>query len=113
MELKNRHNDSEWVIGGDFNAVKNKEERKCKTNMGNYLEREEFSCFIKDIGLEDVPCKGKKFSWFNGDGRSKSRLYRFLVSNNILNWWGVVGQHICLRGISNHCSVWLVADRED
>lgn len=50
-----------------------------------------FSRFIGDIGLVDVSCKGKKTSWSSSDGKSKSRIDSFLVSNNIMNWRGVVG----------------------
>ncbi|XP_058759393.1 uncharacterized protein LOC131632672 [Vicia villosa] len=72
-----------------------------------------FSGFINDLGMEDVPCKDKKFSWFSSDGRSKSRLDRFLVSSNLVNLWGVVGQQIGDRDISDHCPIWLVVDKMD
>ncbi|XP_058742024.1 uncharacterized protein LOC131614460 [Vicia villosa] len=73
----------------------------------------EFSCFINDNGLIDVPCKWKKYSWFSGDSKHKSRIDQFLVFNNIINRWGIVGQLIGLRDISDHCPVWLVVVKED
>ncbi|XP_058782261.1 uncharacterized protein LOC131656596 [Vicia villosa] len=48
-----------------------------------------FNKFIEDSGLVDVPCKGKKFTWYSGDGRSMCRIDRFLVSDVIVNKWGV------------------------
>ncbi|XP_058727126.1 uncharacterized protein LOC131598556 [Vicia villosa] len=42
-----------------------------------------------------------------------SRLDRFLVADSIINKWGVVGQRICSRDISDHCPIWLVKDNED
>ncbi|XP_058757308.1 uncharacterized protein LOC131630545 [Vicia villosa] len=113
LVLKDRFNDGEWLIGGDFNAVKNRGERKGRTAVGNHAEWDEVSSFINDIGLLDVSCKGKKFSWFSSDGRPKSRIDRFLVSSNIVNWWGVIGQQIGERDISVHCPIWLVADKKD
>lgn len=47
--------------------------------VGNSPEWDEFYGFIRDVGLEDVPCKGKKLSWFSSDGKLKSRIDYFLV----------------------------------
>lgn len=93
------------MIGGDFNAVKNGGERKGRTTLGNHSEWDEFSCFINDIGLVDVPIKGKKFSWFSGDGKLKSRIDSFLVSNVIVNMWGVVKHQVGSRDIFNQCHI--------
>lgn len=81
----------------------------------NYGEWREFSKFIIESGLVDVdvPCKEKKFSWLSSDGRSKSRIDMFLVSDNIVASWGVVGQFICPRDVSYHCPIWLEVDKED
>ncbi|XP_058721864.1 uncharacterized protein LOC131593391 [Vicia villosa] len=73
----------------------------------------EFSNFIDRCGLIDVPCKGKKFSWFSEDGKTKNRLDRFLVDGNIISSWGVVGQLIGKRDVPDHCPMWLVVDKED
>ncbi|XP_058774477.1 uncharacterized protein LOC131648765 [Vicia villosa] len=113
LDLKDKNRDGDWIIGGDFNAVKNRGERKGLSEGGGKVEWEEFSSFINDLGLEDVPCIGKKFSWFSGDGKLRSRLDRFLMSSNIINRWGVVGQEIGERDISDHCPVWIVADKSD
>ncbi|XP_058726611.1 uncharacterized protein LOC131597971 [Vicia villosa] len=83
LELKHIHKDGEWIFGGDFNAVKKRSERVGLSSGGNYVEYREFSEFIDESGLMDVPSKGKKFRWYSGDGKSKSRIDRFLVSNNI------------------------------
>ncbi|XP_058747173.1 uncharacterized protein LOC131620182 [Vicia villosa] len=108
VELKNKYQDGEWIIGGDFNAVMKRSERSGISSRSGNLEREGFADFIEDIGLVDVPCKGKRFSWFSGDGKSKSRIDRFLVSDNIISNWGVVGQWIGSRDVSDHCPVWLM-----
>ncbi|XP_058741064.1 uncharacterized protein LOC131613407 [Vicia villosa] len=113
LDLKDNFNDGEWLLGGDFNSVKNGGERKGRPVVDNQVEWDEFTGFINDIGLEDVSCKGKKFSWFSSDGRSKSQIDRFLVSSNIVNWWGVVGQQIGDRDVSDHCPIWIVVDKMD
>ncbi|XP_058726223.1 uncharacterized protein LOC131597549 [Vicia villosa] len=105
---KSLKSDSTFKIGKGQDG-----ERKGRTALRNQAEWEEFSGFINDMGLVDIPCKGKKFSWFSSDGRSKSRIGRILVSNNIVNWWGVVGQQIGDMDISDHCPIWLVANKND
>lgn len=77
------------------------------------MERRECTFFIDSSGLVDVPCKGWKFSWLSGDGRSKSRIYRFLIFDSAINSWGVVGQFIGLCDISDHFPFWIEVDKED
>lgn len=79
----------------------------------NKVERREFAEFIEGSGLVDVPCKGKKYTWYSSDGRAKSRIDRFLFSNKIVSSWGVVGQLIEPRDVSDHCPIWLEVDKED
>ncbi|XP_058747128.1 uncharacterized protein LOC131620126 [Vicia villosa] len=111
--LKSIFLDEEWIIGGYFNSIKNRGERVGKNNYDYNEEWGEFSDFINAAGFIDPPCKEKKFSWFGGDGRCKSRLDRFLVTNSVMDRWGVVGHFIVQRDISDHCPVWLTVDSED
>ncbi|XP_058776295.1 uncharacterized protein LOC131650610 [Vicia villosa] len=113
VDLKDKYKDGDWLIGGDFNSIKKGSERFGTSTSVNKLEWKEFSNFIEDCGLIDVPCKGKKYSWFSGDGKSKSRLDRFILDGNIVSSWGVVGQLIEQRDVSDHCPVWLIVDKED
>ncbi|XP_058741681.1 uncharacterized protein LOC131614072 [Vicia villosa] len=113
LELKSKFTDGEWVIGGNFNAVKNNRERVESSSYVNSREWREFAAFIEETNHVDVPCKGKRYSWFCGVGRSKSRFDRFLISDNIINRWGVMGQRIEERGALDHCPVWLVVDTKN
>ncbi|XP_058768462.1 uncharacterized protein LOC131642211 [Vicia villosa] len=113
LSLKEDFNDGEWIIGGDFNAIKSREERKGRGVISNANEAIEFAEFIEKSLLVDVPCKGKKFSWYSGDGKSMSRLDRFLVAEKVLNNWGVIGQMVGERDISDHCPIWLEVDNND
>ncbi|XP_058746500.1 uncharacterized protein LOC131619420 [Vicia villosa] len=113
VDLKLKFNDGDWLIGGDFNAIKKSSERVSCSLSTQRTKWGEFSNFIDRCGLIDVPCKGKKFSWFSGDGKTKSRLDRFLIDGNIISSWSVAGQLIGQRDVSDHCPVWLVVDKED
>ncbi|XP_058775485.1 uncharacterized protein LOC131649744 [Vicia villosa] len=89
VNLKGKFTDGEWIVGGDFNSIKHSRERKGRSSSGNVSEWNAFADFIDDCNLVDVPCKGKRFSWYSGDGQSMSRLDRFLVDNSIVNKWGI------------------------
>ncbi|XP_058746325.1 uncharacterized protein LOC131619219 [Vicia villosa] len=113
LEKKAIFADAEWVLAGDFNSVRNKTERKGKMSGGKNSETKSFNNFLDSINLIDVPCKGKKYSWFSGDNKSFSRIDRFLISGDLINAWGVVGQFIGNIDILDHSPMWLVIDKED
>ncbi|XP_058765777.1 uncharacterized protein LOC131639291 [Vicia villosa] len=113
LRLKDSFTDGEWIIGGDFNSIRAIGERRGRSERVVSNEAVFFDKFIEDSGLIDIPCKGKKYSWYSGDGRAMSRIDRFLVSNVVVNRWGLVGQFIGCRDVSDHCPVWLVKDREN
>ncbi|GAU47952.1 hypothetical protein TSUD_06860 [Trifolium subterraneum] len=58
--------------------------------------------------LLDVPVLGKKFSWFSANGKSMSRIDRFLLSDGFVSKYGITGQWIGDRDISDHCPIWLL-----
>ncbi|XP_058733670.1 uncharacterized protein LOC131605315 [Vicia villosa] len=113
LDLKSRFTDGEWVIAGDFNAVKNMNERKGGSGRYRAREAREFSDFISLSNLIDVPNKGKKFTWFGGDGKARSRIDRFLVADNIVIKWGIVGQLVGDRDVSDHCPIWLIGNKSN
>ncbi|XP_058763699.1 uncharacterized protein LOC131637125 [Vicia villosa] len=113
LELKESYDDGEWIMGGDFNAIKKRSERKGRGIVHNTNDLEGFAEFIEESGLVDVPCKGKKFSWFSGDGKSMSRIDRFIISDKVVNDWGVIGQRIGDRDVSDHCPIWLEVDTKN
>lgn len=100
-------------ICGDFNAVRSREERRSATVYGGVSEYGPFNQFIEEKGLLDLPLYGRNFTWFKGDGRSMSRLDRFLVSEE----WNLVWPnciHVAhLRGLSDHCPLILSVDEEN
>lgn len=101
--------DGEWCVGGDFNAVSSRSERKGSSTNFKQAERTEFVTFIEDMQLIGVPSLGKKFTSFHSDGRSMSRIDRFLLSEGFISNWNISAQLIGDRDISHHCPIWLIS----
>ncbi|XP_058776524.1 uncharacterized protein LOC131650829 [Vicia villosa] len=113
LELKETFKDGEWIMGGNFNVIKNTRERK---GQGVYVHKRDmdlFSEFIDRSALVNIPCKGKKFSWFSGDGKSMSKIHHFIVSNDVVTRWEIMGQFIGDRDISDHCPIWILKDQRN
>lgn len=70
LELKQSFDDGEWIISGDFNAIKMHSERKGRGVASNINEINDFAEFIDETRLVDAPCKGNKLTWYSGDGKS-------------------------------------------
>lgn len=73
----------EWCLGGDFNEVTSRQERLGVLKLHNRRGMEEFKVFVETMGVVDIPCVNSKFTWFKDNGKASSRIYRFLVSNNL------------------------------
>lgn len=63
--------------------------------LNRSCEWRDFVEFIKLRNFVDIPSKGKKFTWFGWDGKTRSRTDRFLVAGNVVsngallvNWGG-------------------------
>nr|GEW28263.1 RNA-directed DNA polymerase, eukaryota, reverse transcriptase zinc-binding domain protein [Tanacetum cinerariifolium] len=73
----------EVIIMGDFNEVRNKNER-FGSNF-NVQGANIFNSFISSAGLEEVPLGGCFFTWCHRSASTMSKLDRFLVSESFLN----------------------------
>jgi len=69
-------------VCGDFNAVRCPEERRGTSGVFTTAWIDTFNNFIEDLTLLDLPLRGRMFTWFRGDGKSMSRIDRFLLSEN-------------------------------
>ncbi|KAI5415173.1 hypothetical protein KIW84_040576 [Lathyrus oleraceus] len=107
VEFKSKFPEGLWCVGGDFNTVRVKAERKGISNNFNLKEAEDFEDFISSMDLVDVPLINKRFTWYNLDGSACSRLDRFLISEKLFDLWGVGGIVVGDRSISDHCPIWL------
>lgn len=98
-----------WCIGGDFNAVRAAHERRGEANVLNYGRRdmEEFNEFISQMELLDLPIAGKRFTWYRPNGKSMSRIDRFLISGAWLTYWPESSQLVLGRELSDHCPLLL------
>jgi hypothetical protein len=61
-------------------VVRSIEERRSSGEGSRSSDHAPFNQFIDDSVLIDLPFSGRKFTWYRGDGRSMSRLDRFLLS---------------------------------
>lgn len=100
-------------VCGDFNDVRCSEERRSVNARYSSLDFSHFNSFTDENSLLDLPLGGRKFTWFKGDGRSMSRLDRFLLSEDWCLAWPNCLQIAQLRGLSDHCPLVLTVDEED
>ncbi|MCH82498.1 cysteine-rich receptor-like protein kinase, partial [Trifolium medium] len=104
---------SRVCVCGDFNAVRSVDERRSANDGYRPLDHIPFNRFIDNNTLIDLPLCGRKYTWFKGDGRSMSRLDRFLLSGEWCLTWPNCTQAVRMRGLSDHCPLVLAADEED
>lgn len=97
----------QWCVAGDFNATVRASERKGGLEAYERREFADFCQFIYEMDLIDIPVLGKKFCWFSGDGRVKSRLDRLLLTEELISSWQVTAQWIGNRDNSDHCPIWI------
>ena len=99
-----------WCVSGDFNEILYPNERTRGGRISNSMRR--FSDFLDDFCLRDLPLQGGAYTWRGGqNGRSMSRLYRFLVS---IDWESqcIKVIQICLSmPISDHFPILLAEVR--
>jgi exonuclease III len=78
-------------VCGDFNAVRSDEERRSVRHSLASPDQGAFNQFIDDNDLVDLPLCGRSFTWYKGDGRSMSRIDRFLLSEDWCLVWPKIG----------------------
>ncbi|GLT46628.1 hypothetical protein SLA2020_203720 [Shorea laevis] len=105
LELIQEHGGGNWCIGGDFNAIRFKEERQGRWYDSG--EMREFNKFIQDRELIEIPLIGKRFTWVKVDGSAMSKLDRFLMSEEFLLNFPNVSQRALKRDLSDHCPILL------
>lgn len=93
-----------WCLVGDFNAVRNADERRGSSGTLNSqrLEMREFNDFIYEMELLDLPLAGRKFTWRRPNNQAKSRIDRYIVSAEWNVLWPNCSQLVLDRNISDH-----------
>ena len=84
------------LLLGDFNVILHSRERVGTFTCNRSVE--EFSEWIRDLGLIDIPLQGLKFTWRRNE--SKSKLDRGLCSND----WLIKFPNLKLMGLKRSCS---------
>jgi len=105
--------DKNVCICGDFNAVRSMSERRSVGSIQRHLGMTGLNLFIDDNLLIDLPLRGRSFTWFKGDGKSMSRIDRFLLSEKWCLTWPNCFQMATARGPSDHCLLVLSIDEEN
>ena len=96
-------------MGGDFNEILSPYERSKGGRISNSMRR--FADILNDLELRDLPLQGGPFTWRGGlNGRSKSRLDRFVVSTDWESHCCKVIQCCLPRPVSDHCPILLDSD---
>lgn len=94
LERNVRFANENWCLGGDFNEILHSGERLGYGGRINRRGMEEFKEFLGHMELVDIPYVGGKYTWFKDNGRSMSRIDRFVLSKKLLDIWDVVDQRV-------------------
>ncbi|XP_058725579.1 uncharacterized protein LOC131596860 [Vicia villosa] len=113
VEYSRKFQQGDWCVGGNFNAVSAQEERVGVAGSRHRKEISQFQDFITEMKLVDIPTIGGKYTWFNSNGKSMSRIDRFLLSESFIEDWNIEGQYIGARDISDHAPIWIKNNRKD
>jgi exonuclease III len=95
-----------WCIVGDFNSVREMNERRgVGSNLVGGMSQEviEFGEFLEALELVDMPLIGRRFTWFHPNGTTMSRLDRVLLSHDWGIRWGNPHVWALHRDVSDHC----------
>ncbi|KAL8549194.1 hypothetical protein ACS0TY_008154 [Phlomoides rotata] len=90
---------------GDFNSVRDVNERDGRSMLPNLRDIASFNGFVSGSGLIDLPLHGRKFSWYKPDGSCKSRIDRSLVNHEWISRWPNSSLIGLRRSISDHCPI--------
>ncbi|RVX03362.1 hypothetical protein CK203_019838 [Vitis vinifera] len=95
-----------WCIGGDFNVIRFPSERSRVGRLSGSMRR--FSEVLDELALRDLPLQGGPYTWSGGlNGQSRSRLDRFLISEDWENHFSGVSQCTLPRPVSDHSPILL------
>lgn len=100
-----------WIIMGDFNAVRRKDERF--NSIFCEKTASDFNNFIHEMGLIDMKMGGHRFTCFRNQDLKLSKLDRFLLCPTFLNIFPHISVTALPRELSDHCPILLSTSRKD
>ncbi|KAK1429620.1 hypothetical protein QVD17_11834 [Tagetes erecta] len=104
--------DGIWVFMGDFNALRNTNERSSQTNSDNSID--DFNDFIQQANLVEYQMGGNsEFTWMKDDGSIFSKLDRFLVCERFFSLWPMASVSCLPRKWSDHNPIVLITRAMD
>jgi exonuclease III len=95
-----------WCIVGDFNSVRDQNERRGVGQAVSAVYSQELPLFndsLKELDLVDMPLIGRRFTWFHPNGVTMSRLDQVLLSHDWGLRWGNPNVWVFPRDVSDHC----------
>ncbi|GJT38145.1 RNA-directed DNA polymerase, eukaryota [Tanacetum coccineum] len=92
--------DGEVVMMGDFNKVRHKSDRF--GSVFNAQGTNVFNSFIVNAGLEEVPLGVSAYTWCHKSASKMSKLDRFLISENLMNFSPNISAITLDRYLSDH-----------
>ena len=105
-QLKLANPNGVWCFLGDFNSIRSQEERIGSSQRGaNNSDISKFNAWISDMDLYEIRGFGGNFTWFRPNGSVKSRLDRFLVSDQWLALWPDTSHHVLYIDYPDHCPI--------
>lgn len=108
LESKMRGKENEkWCIVGDFNSIRCEEERRGSGSFSRMNEMRMFNTRINQLNLIDIPLERRKYTWYKDNGKSSSRLDRFLLSAQWVAKWPNLSQIGIKRRVSDHVAILL------
>lgn len=110
---KNRLNPRSWILGGGFNTVTSRLEKKGRCVRYSEAESQDFMYFLDEMRVVEPISLGKRFSWNQPNGPAASRIDRIILSKDLVERWNIRAQWIGLRDISNHCPIWLISSEKN
>ncbi|GKV44307.1 hypothetical protein SLEP1_g51499 [Rubroshorea leprosula] len=87
-------------------------EKRDKEEKASMMQLEEASS-KKNTGLIDLPLVGRRFTWYNSNGKYMSRIDRFLLTEEWILKWGDMKQWGLNRTVSDHCPILLKNEKMD
>ncbi|GKV35771.1 hypothetical protein SLEP1_g43991 [Rubroshorea leprosula] len=87
-------------------------EKRDKEEKASMMQLEEAST-KKNIWLIDLPLVGRRYTWYNSNGKYMSRIDRFLLIEEWILKWGDMKQWGLNRTVSDHCPILLKNEKMD
>lgn len=100
-------------IIGDFNSIRDVDERRGRGQYEDENDMERFNNFIGDNNLIEVQLTGKRFTWYRPDGTCKSKLDRMLVNSTWCRSWPNQILKDGRRSLSDHIPIFIEESRKD